>query len=104
MVKKRRPRTWVELFAARVGIRKAARALAFMTCWAVSEARLGRPPTIEEYADEWAVSLATAYRDLAVFREAQPYFDSPSGFIAVVGRVDGTQRVPANLLTGNGGA
>jgi hypothetical protein len=104
MAKARRPRTWVELFAARVGIRKAARVLALLTTWSVTEQRLGRPPTVEEYAEDWAMSLATAYRDLALFKEAQPFFDSPSGWVACAGVVDGTARVPWGSLTANGGA
>ena len=94
----RRPKriTWAHVFASRVGIRRAARAMAFVATWAGQEADLGREISIEEYADYWGSSLATAYRDLALFREAQPFFDHPHGFIAAVG-TDLSAVVPARL-------
>jgi hypothetical protein len=48
---------------------KAARVIAFLDCWEASTDELGRPPTMEEYAEAWNVSEATAYRHKAEFRE-----------------------------------
>jgi hypothetical protein len=88
--------TWAHVFAARVGIRRAARVLSFIATWAGQEADLGREISIEEYAEYWGTSLATAYRDLALFREAQPFFEHPHGFIVSVG-TDPASVVPARF-------
>lgn len=75
------------MFASRVGIRRAARVMSFVVTYAVTLDRWDgdEPPSIEEYAKEWGMSMATAYRDFELFREAQPFFEHPAGFIAVVG-------------------
>jgi hypothetical protein len=89
--------TWAHLFASRVGVRRAAKVIAFVATYAATQQELGHAPSMEEYADDWGTSLATAYRDLALFREAQPFFDHPSGYIAAVGPV-AASRVPAKYL------
>lgn len=96
--KKKRQPTWLEVFASRVGIRRAGRVASFIVTYAVTLDRWegDQPPSIEQYAQEWNVSLATAYRDLALFREAQPFFVQPAGFIAHVG-TDLAAVLPAGL-------
>jgi hypothetical protein len=41
------------------------------------EAQLGHPPTVEEYADWWKESRATAYREQQLFRETFPGMETP---------------------------
>ena len=96
---RRRAKTWAELVVQRVGFRRSARVMQFVVTWALAENDLGHRPTVEEYADWWGdVSYATAYRDQALFREALPWFDTPSGFLAVVGSTNLGQPVPARYL------
>lgn len=94
---RRKPRTWAELIAARIGLRRGARAIAFAITWAVTESDWGRAPTIEEYAEEWGCSRATAFRDLALFREALPEFDTPSEWYAAVGVADMARKIPPSF-------
>jgi hypothetical protein len=94
---RRKRTTWAHLFAARVGVRRAARVIAFISTYYATQQELGHPPSIEEYAEDWGMSLATAYRDLALFREAQPFFEQPAGFIAAVG-AELARPVPAEYL------
>jgi hypothetical protein len=90
--------TWAQVFAARVGVRRAGRVIAFVATYAATQRTLGiEQPTMEQYAGDWGMSYATAYRDLALFREAQPFFEEPAGFIAHVG-TDLAAVVPAKYL------
>lgn len=83
--KKREPR-WVDVIVHRVGFRKSPRVLQLVMCWAIVEQDIGHAPTVDEYASWWGESRATAYRDLALFREATAgLFETPSVFIAEVG-------------------
>ena len=97
MGKRQRRLTWARLFAQRVGSRRAARVVAFLATYYATEQELGHAPSMEEYAKDWGISPATAYRDLALFREAQPFFEQPGGFTTLVGgQVAGF--VPQRLL------
>jgi hypothetical protein len=87
----------MHVFASRVGVRRAARVIAFVSTYYATQQELGHAPTMEEYADDWGMSLASAYRDWALFREAQPFFDEPAGFIAAVGP-ELARPVPARYL------
>ncbi len=73
----RAPRTLLEIATRRVGLYKATKALAVMVQWQVAREDLGHEPTTQEYRDWWKVSTATAYRDLARFREAFPSEQTP---------------------------
>ena len=97
-MRRRQPRTWVELVVAKVGYRRMMRVMSLVMCWAIVAEELGREPSIEEYNDWWGGSLATAYRDLALFREALPWFDHPGEFIEELGTVNLTTRVPASYI------
>jgi hypothetical protein len=101
--RRRGPRTWAQLFAQRVGVRKAAKVIAFVATYHATQQELGRPPSMEEYAEDWGISRATAFRDLALFREAQPFFDQPAGFIAAVGPVSASA-IADDYLAQLGGA
>jgi hypothetical protein len=58
----------------KVGWRKGLKCADFLSKWgmAYEQMKLGRAPTIEEYADHVGVSRATGYRDLKIFREVWP--------------------------------
>lgn len=83
--KKRRP-SWLEVAVARGGVRKGSDTMAFAMCWAVTEQKLGRAPTVEEYAVEWKVSSRTVFRELATFRDVWPEFNDPSGLLDAMRR------------------
>src|SRR5579875_2698198 len=56
-----------------VGLRKAFQALTFMAAWDRARQALRRETlTLDEYADWWKVSRATAHREQSRFREAFP--------------------------------
>lgn len=103
--KKKRPPTFLEVACSRVGLKNGTRVMAFVIAWADTEAELDREPTIEEYAAAWKVSARTAYRELALFREAWPEFESPSGLAALMQEVareklSWLSPVPPGLLHG----
>lgn len=71
--------------ARRAGTVKAGKLMGFAVCWASTHAKLGRIPTVEEYADDWATSRATAYREQARWREYWPEFATPSDLYLAAG-------------------
>lgn len=85
MSKRKRP-TFLRLTAERAGgTRKAAKVMAFVMQWTAVHADLRRRPKVDEYADFWGMSLATAYRELATFREVWPEFLTPSDVALALG-------------------
>lgn len=58
--------------------RKTAKVVAFITAWSKSMDRCPQPLSIEDYAADWKVSRATAYRELKLFREAFPQLHDPT--------------------------
>lgn len=90
--------TFVAATARRVDRKRdAGKLLAFAMCWTWTHARLGHRPSVEEYAEDWDVSVATAYREQATFREVWPEFLTPSDVAITLG-LDPTQptfRAPA---------
>lgn len=64
-------------------LRRAARVAAFVFAWAKCRRELGREPSMEEYADYWRESAATAYREQALFREVFSC-DSPAPVLDLV--------------------
>lgn len=69
----------------RAGFKKGTKAGEVFVSWVMVHADLGRPPTVEEYAEWWKVSIATAYRDQARWREVWPEFSTPSDAAAAMG-------------------
>jgi hypothetical protein len=66
----------------RVGLRRAFGTLAFMAAWDVARTRTRREKlTLDEYADYWRVSRATAFREQARFREAFPSEQTPDALL-----------------------
>ena len=99
-VAKRVPRTWAEVIVLRVGFRPMARVVNLLLTWAVVVEELDREPTVNEYAEWWGTPRGTAYRDLALWREALPEFATPGVFLAEVGTSDLRQRVPRSYVEG----
>ena len=75
---RRKPRTWLEVAVVNAGFRQGATAITWAYCWAYTRRKLGREPTVEEIAEEWNMSRATAFREQACFRKAFPTLDSPA--------------------------
>jgi hypothetical protein len=72
----RPPRTLLEVaYVNSCSFRTTTRAGLLLAQWALCRRELGRRPTVEEYADYWKEGIATAYRQLAAFREAFPGVD-----------------------------
>lgn len=94
--KKQRAPSWLELAVRRGGVRRGSDVMAFVMCWAHTEAKLGHRPSIEEYAVDWKVSSRTAYRELAAFREVWPEFNDPTGMVELMMR-QGSERFGAFL-------
>jgi predicted metal-binding membrane protein len=65
---------------------KAARVVAFIQAWAVVRRELGREPSIEEYAEGWKESVATAYRHQALFRECFTRCQTPAPVLDLLER------------------
>jgi hypothetical protein len=77
--------TLVEVAYARTGsMLKAARVVAFVQAWGVVRRDLGRTPSVEEYAAHWRESRATAYRNLALFREVFDLAEWPDAVLDLV--------------------
>lgn len=99
MRRTRRQPTWAEVIIHRVGYRKSPRVIQLVMAWAIVEEELGRRPSVDEYAEWWGENRATAFRDVALFREALgPVFASPSDFIEAVG-TQLAERVPDQYRT-----
>ena len=79
----------------RAGLRKASSIGAFIIAWLTVHHELGERPTVEQYADWWKVSRATAYREQAEFREVWPEFLTPSDVAVTVGLDPALDTVPA---------
>lgn len=77
-VKRGRPaRTVLEVCVARCGPLKGGRVAAFIAQWTMASQALGRPITIEDYAEWWLESERTVYRQQARFRAAFPHMQTP---------------------------
>lgn len=98
MAKKKREPRWMDVVVHRVGFRKSPRVVQFVMTWGIAESDLGRElKNVEEYAEWWSTSVATAYRDLALFREAfAGQFPTPREFLEV-GSADFSKAVPPAL-------
>jgi hypothetical protein len=71
-------------FAATGGYRKAAHLVAYIAAWGVVRDKLGRAPSVEEYADWWHQSHRNAYYEQARFREAFPRLDNPERLLQLM--------------------
>jgi hypothetical protein len=68
----------LRIAASHVGLRRGLRALGFMVAWDMCREALGHEPDVQEYAAWWKEATSTAYRDMALFKEAFPGEDTPS--------------------------
>lgn len=78
MAKREREVTWLEVAVRNAGIRKAMTATTWAYCWAITREAIGHDPSVEEVADWWKTSRATAFREQAAFRQAFPTLESPA--------------------------
>ena len=62
----------------RGGVRKAMRGTLFLAMWGLTTQHLGRTPNMAEFIDDWADSMATAYRNRRTFLELFPEW-TPEG-------------------------
>jgi hypothetical protein len=53
---------------AALGVHKGALACAHLIQWAMTTAELGEVPTVEQYAESWAVTERTGWRHAAELR------------------------------------
>src|SRR3954465_969741 len=81
MGRAKRPPSLLKVAVSRVGTVKGARVVAFILCWAIADDALGHPPTLEEYAEWWNESRATAFREQARFRECFPDEATPQRIV-----------------------
>lgn len=77
LVAKRPAKTLMEVAIARQGIRKGASVVGFIVSWAIACEAVEHPLTLDEYAEWWKESPATAYRQQARFRETFPGHATP---------------------------
>jgi hypothetical protein len=82
-----RPVTLIELCVDRAGgFRHGAKVMAFVVAWGVAREQLGHTPTVEEYAAWWKQNERSAYREMAMFREAFAPDETPDRILdAMVG-------------------
>lgn len=95
----------LKVLVRRVGPWKAARLTSFLVCYStlVLE-RDGERVSMEDYGEVWAVSRATAYRLLGMYREAVPEYEHPHDLLMALLEVRESTKagevlaVPAGLL------
>jgi hypothetical protein len=110
---RKKPRTLLEVAVARGGLVKGPRAVSMVVGWVVAEEMLGHPPTLEEYAEWWKMSRATAFREQAAFRQCFPEETTPQRIADLVkarrdewgrGGVKGLGALMIEGLSGGGAA
>ena len=68
-------------YRATGSLRKAGKIGAFVTAWGITRSRLGRSPSVEEYAADWKVDRRTAFREQQLFRSAFPGLQTPDPIV-----------------------
>jgi hypothetical protein len=63
---------------------KAARVAALVTTWAMTRNKLGRDPTVIEYAREWGEDRTTVYKQLDLMRQVFPKASDPNDVLRLV--------------------
>lgn len=71
-------------FAATGSKLKAARIAALVVTWSMTRDKLGREPTITEYAREWKEERSTVYRQIEQLREVFPKATDPGDVLRLV--------------------
>jgi hypothetical protein len=103
---KREPRI-IDVCISRGGLRKGVRVQTFITAWTLASQSMGRPITLDEYAEWWKQPRSTAFRHQAEFRAVFPQLETPQAIANVViarGRewqtrgADGIGQLPASLV------
>lgn len=81
MAKRKRHPSLAQIVMGRMGVLQGGRVMTFILCWAIAEEAIGHVPTVEEYADWWKESRATAYREQARFRQCFPEESTPQRIV-----------------------
>lgn len=81
--------------------RDAGKILAYCLQWIIVHGHVGHRPTVEEYADYWGISRASAYREQADFREVWPEFLTPTDVAITLGLDPTNPRAAAPVGWGN---
>jgi hypothetical protein len=106
-MKKRREPTVADHCIHHLGMLKGARLASFIASWAIASQSLGREITLEEYAEWWKESMATAYRHQRAFRQVFPHLSTPQPIANAAQQraagwqargVDGLGQLPASLV------
>ena len=88
MAKNRKHHT-IKTIIARIGPRATYKVMVFVASWGIFMRKEGRPPeTVDEFADWWKISQATAFRDQALFRKALPDADDPTHLLQWIAEED----------------
>lgn len=85
----------------RGGYRNGAKVLEFYMEWLMVHQDLGHRPSMEEFAEWWNISLATAYRQQATFREVWPEFLTPTDVAVTLGLDPANPKLPMPYALGN---
>lgn len=102
----KRPVTLLEYLYREMGYRKGTRVAAFIVAWGIyadtldesvsvpgeRRRREGKRSHMDGYISYWKMSRATAYRELAMFREAFPGDEYPDRVWALVTDAVGSRR------------
>lgn len=84
--------TLLEIAYAATGSKlKAARVAALVMTWAMTRNKLGRDPTVIEYAKEWGEARSTVYEQLDLMREVFPKATDPNDVLRLVDEQLGEQ-------------
>lgn len=75
---KQREVSLLEYAIAKGGFRNGNKAMTYIVQWGICREFLEHDPEIEEYAEWWKVSLATAYRDQQYFRQVFEQHETPA--------------------------
>ena len=91
-MRKREPKSLIEVAAARAGVRKGTTAAKLTHEWAIAVAARGHSlgsqtaqtdsrgvhAAVQEFCEYWKASERTVWRRLATFREVFPEFETPA--------------------------
>jgi hypothetical protein len=105
---KKRQATIADVCIARGGLMKGARVQGFIAAWTIASQSMGKPISLDEYAEWWREPRSTAFRHQARFREIFPELQTPQPIAnAAILRasewqdrgVPGIGRLPVDVLT-----
>ena len=69
---KKTPTPLMKHITEQIGVRRGYTVMAFIVAWEIARSSYPEGMSVEDYADWWKISNATAYRDQQWFRAALP--------------------------------